>query len=249
MVPIPRVSSYDELNSSLADQCSGFQSRRIRGKEQPIKGMLQDDLEAMEDLPTYALDPSTKRAGTVSSTLLVRYDTNDYSVPFEYANNDISIKAYWDHLEIFRRETMIARHDRLFDREDFSYNPMHYLKLLERKPGALEQAAPLKDWSLPDVFQEFKRQLESRLKHKGKLEFIQTLRLLEVYSITEIEIAIEEALAINTISVDAVKMLADKIRDPSIPDLDLSEYPHIPNIQVRKTDPNDYMFLLKEHAA
>ena len=126
---------------------------------------------------------------------------------------------------------------------------MHYLKLLERKPGALEQAAPLRAWNLPVVFEKFKCQLESRLKRKGKLEFIQTLRLLEVYSITEIEIAIEDALAINTISVDAVKMLADKLRDPSIPDLDLNEYPHIPNVQVRKTDPNDYMFLLKEHAA
>jgi transposase len=249
MVPIPRVSSYDELNARLSDQCSRFQDRRIWGKEKPVREMLQDDLKAIEDLPAHALDPSTKKAGTVSSTLLVRYDTNDYSVPFEYANNDVSVKAYWDHVEIFRRETIIARHDRLFDREGFSYNPMHYLKLLERKPGALEQAAPLKNWSLPTVFEKFKCKLESRLKRKGKLEFIQTLRLLEIYSITEIEIALEEAIALDAISVDAVKILADNLRDQSTPDLDLSEYPHIPNVQVKKTDPNDYMFLLKEYAA
>ncbi len=249
MVPIPRVRSYDELNLILLDQCTRFQDRRIRGKTKSIKLLLSEDLDAMSDRPKYPLDPSTKKAGTVSSTLLVRFDNNDYSVPFEYANCDVSIKAYWDQVQIYHRDEMIATHQRLFGREGFSYNPMHYLKLLERKPGALEQAAPLKDWDLPDVFHLFKNKLESRLKRKGKLEFIQTLRLLEIYTVTEIEISIEEALRLQTISVDAVKMLADSLREKSTPNLDLSQYPHIPNVQVKQTQVSDYMFLLEGSAA
>ena len=123
---------------------------------------------------------------------------------------------------------------------------MHYLKLLERKPGALEQAAPLKDWKLPQVFQKFKSKLESRLKRKRKLEFIQPLRLLEVYDVTEIEIAIEEALRLQTVSVDAVKILADSLRENSIPNLNMDQYPHIPNIQVKQTQVSDYMILLEK---
>ena len=134
MVPIPRVKSYEELNAHLQDQCNRLQHRRVRGKVKPINELLLEDLKAMNEKPAYPLDPSTKRAGTVSSTLLVRFDgltryTNDYSVPFEYANCDVSIKAYWDGIKIYHRDKLIASYQRLFSREGFSYHPMHYLKL------------------------------------------------------------------------------------------------------------------------
>ena len=116
---------------------------------------------------------------------------------------------------------------------------------MERKPGSLDQAAPLSNWKLPHIFTKFKSRLESRLKRKGKLEFIQTLRLLEVYSITELEIAIEEAIRLQVISVDAVKLLADSLREKHTPNLDLENYPHIPNVQVKQTKAKDYMFLLE----
>lgn len=244
MVPIPRVNNYDEFNATLEDQCSRLLKRRVRGKKDDVKVMLNDDLNQMNNLPKYALDPSTKKSGSVSSTLLVRFDTNDYSVPFEYSNTDVTIKAYWGHVEIYHRELLIAKHERLFGKEGFSYNPMHYLKLLERKPGSIDQAAPLQNWKLPRVFIKFKSRLESRLKRKGKLEFIQTLRLLEAYSIIELEIAIEEAIRLQAISVDAVKLLADSLREKHTPNLDLENYPHIPNVQVKKTQAKDYMFLL-----
>jgi hypothetical protein len=244
MVPIPRVNNYDEFNATLEDQCSRLLKRRVRGKKDDVKVMLNDDLNQMNNLPKYALDPSTKKSGSVSSTLLVRFDTNDYSVPFEYSNTDVTIKAYWGHVEIYHRELLIAKHKRLFGKEGFSYNPMHYLKLLERKPGSIDQAAPLQNWKLPRVFIKFKSRLESRLKRKGKLEFIQTLRLLEAYSIIELEIAIEEAIRLQAISVDAVKLLADSLREKHTPNLDLENYPHIPNVQVKKTQAKDYMFLL-----
>ena len=244
MAPIPRVNSYEGFNENLEQQCTRFLNRRVRGKKENVVIMLNDDLQAMEDLPKYTLDPSTKTGGSVNSTLLVRFDNNDYSVPFEYANHDISIKAYWDIIEIYHREEMIATHCRLFGKEGFSYNPIHYLKLLERKPGALEQAAPIRHWDLPKVFLKFKKKLETRLKKNGKLEFIQTLRLLETYSVTELEIAIEEALHLQTISVDALKLLVASLRDNTIPHLNLCDYPHIPNIQVKQTKTSDYMFLL-----
>jgi len=40
----------------------------------------------------------------------------------------------------------IARHPRSYEREDFVFNPLHYLALLEDKIGALDQAAPLAGW-------------------------------------------------------------------------------------------------------
>ena len=67
---------------------------------------------------------------------------------------------------------------RSYERDDFVYDPIHYLPLLERKPGALDQAAPLQGWELPDEFGTLRRLLESRMGRRGKREFVQVLRLL-----------------------------------------------------------------------
>ena len=77
---------------------------------------------------------------------------------------------------------IIARHTRSYQRDDFVYDPIHYLPLLERKTGALDQAAPLQEWNLPEEFGTLRRLLESRMGRRRKREFVQMLRLLEHFS-------------------------------------------------------------------
>ena len=48
---------------------------------------------------------------------------------------------------------------RSYGREDFVFDPRHYLALLERKIGALDQAAPLQGWTLPGEFGTLRRLL------------------------------------------------------------------------------------------
>jgi DNA replication protein DnaC len=81
---------------------------------------------------------------------------------------------------------VIARHPRSYEREDFVFNPLHYLALLEQKTNALDQAAPLADWKLPDEFATMRRLLEARMGKKGKREFVQVLRLMEVFKIDDV---------------------------------------------------------------
>ena len=76
---------------------------------------------------------------------------------------------------------VIARHPRSYEREDFVFNPLHYLPLLEQKIGALDQAAPLAGWDLPEEFATLRRLIEARMAKRGKREFVQVLRLLEVF--------------------------------------------------------------------
>src|SRR5271170_8444207 len=87
------------------------------------------------------------------------------------------------------------------------FDPLHYLALLEQKPNALDQAAPLADWILPECFPQLQRLMEARLGKKGKREFVQTLRLLETFPLAEVARAIDVALRTGTISFDAVKHL------------------------------------------
>ena len=94
------------------------------------------------------------------------------------------VRGYIHEVVISCGAEEIARHPRSYEREDFVFNPLHYLALLERKIGALDQAAPLAGWELPTEFATLRRLLEARMGKPGKREFVQVLRLMEVFAPT-----------------------------------------------------------------
>lgn len=69
----------------------------------------------------------------VGSQSLVRYKTNDYSVPVAYGHRDVWIRGYVDAVVIGCGGDVIARHPRCYDREDMVFDPLRYLPLIERK--------------------------------------------------------------------------------------------------------------------
>ncbi len=95
------------------------------------------------------------------------------------AHKKVTIKGYVDRVEIALGAEIVARHRRSYVRGDVVYDPLHYLSLLEKKPGALDQAAPLRGWKLDPAFDTLRRLLEARFGPRGKRDYIQTLRLLE----------------------------------------------------------------------
>ena len=139
---------------------------------------------------------------------------------------------------------MIARHPRSYEREDLVFDPLHYLPLIERKIGALDQAAPLKGWDLPAVFATLRRLLEARLGKAGKREYVQVLRLMEHFPLGEVEAAINDAIRLGAIGFDAVKHLVLCRIERRPPRLDLDLYPHLPRARVETTRASAYMSLL-----
>jgi hypothetical protein len=117
------------------------------------------------------------------------------------------VKGYVHQLVIACGCEVIARHERSYERETVVFDPMHYLALLEQKTRALDQAAPLAGWQLPECFAQLRRLLEARLKKQGSREYVQVLRLMETFAINEVTHAIEDALKLGTISFDAVRHL------------------------------------------
>ncbi|MDP9340624.1 MAG: hypothetical protein M3Q23_00655 [Actinomycetota bacterium] len=101
----------------------------------------------------------------------------------------------------------MATHPRSWDKEQTTFDPRHYLALLERKPGALDVARPLQDWELPGCFGLLRRRLESDLGSVGTREFIKVLRFLEHASVGELAGAVEAALSIGATSSDAVSLI------------------------------------------
>ncbi len=138
MVPIPRFPSWDAFNADLEARCRGRQGHILRGHKETIGERLKRDLAVMSPLPAAPFEACDQAGGRVSSQSLVRYDTNDYSVPIAYGHQDVWVRGYVDRVVIGCRGEVIAQHPRCYDREDMIFDPVHYLPLIERKINSLE---------------------------------------------------------------------------------------------------------------
>ena len=195
-------------------------------------------------LPPAPFDACDRQGTRVSSLSLVRYRTNDYSVPVAYGHREVWIRGYVHEVVIGCGAEIIARHPRSYEREDMVFDPIHYLALLERKIGALDQAAPLAGWELPDAFATLRRLLEARMGKAGKREYVQVLRLLETFDLEALHGAVKDALRLGAIGYDAVKHLVLCRIERRPPKLDLDIYPYLPRANVATTAAASYMSLL-----
>ncbi len=248
MVPIPRFATWDAFNAYLEDQCRKRQADVLRGQSETIGQRLARDLTAMAELPAASFDACDQTTGRVSSQSLVRYKTNDYSVPVAYGHRDVWVRGYVDQVVIGCRGEVIARHPRCYDCEDMIFDPIHYLPLIERKINALDQAAPLAEWDLPPEFATLRRLMEARMLKMGRREYVQVLRLLETFGIDDLHAAVKRALKLGAVGFDAVKHLVLCQVEKRPPRLDLDIYPYLPRANVETTSTASYMSLMSEAA-
>ena len=249
LVPMPRAASFEVLNAKLIDGCRRRLGDRLRGHAETIGERLVRDLAVFQSLPATPYDACEKQTGRVSSLSLVRYRGTDYSVPTAYGHREVLIRGYVHEVVISCGADIIARHARSYEREDFVFDPLHYLALLEQKVGALDQAAPLVGWDLPEEFATFRRLLEARMGKRGKREFVQVLRLLETFRRDDVVAGIKEAMARGAIGFDAVKHLVLCRIERRPPRLDLTIYPYLPRATVATASARTYMDLLSGPAS
>ena len=244
MVPTPRFDSLEAFNDYLEDMCRKRQSDILRGHTESIAQRLVRDLGAMSALPAAPFEACDQRSGRVTSTSVVRYKSNDYSVPVRYGHQGVWIKGFVDKVVIGHKTDVIAVHSRSYASADTTFDPLHYLPLIERKINALDQAAPLQCWELPKAFMVLQRILERRSGSAGKREYVQVLRLLERFDMEIVHAAIKDALLRRAISFDAIRhlVLCRVERRPAR--LDLSIYPFLPRTNIQTTRASSYGGLL-----
>ena len=249
LTPVPSAASYDALNARLEADCLADQARSAGRHAETIGERLNADLAQFRSLPAGTFEPCEKRSARVSSTSVVRYRLNDYSVPTTYGFRDVIVKGFVDEVVIFISSEEIARHRRSYERGGFVCDPLHYLALIEQKPGALDQAAPLQGWQLPPQFADLRRLLEARMGNRGKREFIQVLRLLEAFPTATVATAITDAIRLGAPGFDAVKQLILCRIESRPPRLNLAAYPYLPKANVGTTRAADYASLMPGRAA
>nr|KIS29365.1 transposase [Novosphingobium sp. P6W]KIS29417.1 transposase [Novosphingobium sp. P6W] len=246
MVPIPQFPTWEAFNMWLEEQCRKRQNDKLRGESETIGERLQRDLAAMQPLPASPFEACDQTSGRVSSQSLVRYKTNDYSVPVAWGHQEVWVRGYVDEVVIGCRSEVIARHPRCWRRDEVIFDPLHYLPLIEQKINALDQAAPLQGWELPEAFATLQRLMEARMHKHGKREYVQVLRLLESFDIADLQAAVEQAIDLGAVGFDAVKHLVLCRVERVPPRLDLDVYPFLPRTKVEKTFARAYMSLLSD---
>jgi len=244
MVPVPVCDSFASLNAHLVDCCRKRMGEVLRGHTETIGARLARDLAGFRHLPPTPYDACEKLGTRVSSLSLVRYRLNDYSVPTSFGHREVLVRGYVHEVVIACGTEIIARHPRSYEREDFVFDPLHYLALIERKINALDQAAPLADWKLPDEFATLRRLLEARMGKPGKREFVQVLRLMENFAIEDVAAAVRDAVQRGAVGFDAIKHLVLCRIERRPARLDMTVYPYLPKAIVATTSARSYMELL-----
>ena len=245
LVPVPQAASLDELNARLAEQCRRDQERTTRGKPGTVATLLVEDRAAMLPIPAERFE--ARRVAEVSADSLspVRFDTNSYSVPTKYAHRSLTVIGTVDEVRIIFEDRLVARHARCWEREQSRFDPIHYLALLERKPGGFDFARPSDRWALPECFGVLRRRLEADGSDGfGTRGFIRVLRLLEAYSLSQLTDAVNWALAIDVIDPAGIGLILDHRADRPVPVFSLDGRPHLASVRVPATDVAAYGVLL-----
>ena len=243
LVPVPSFPSWAALNEYLAACCYADLFRRVRGKVGTKAERLAEDRAALLALPSVAFEPRRVAQGHANSLSLVRFDRNDYSVPTAYAHHEVTVVGGIEEVAITVDTDVVARHARHWGKERTSFDPLHYLALLERKPGAIDFARPLEHWELPGCFATLRRRLEADLGDKGTREFIKVLRLLENSTVPQLKAAIETALSVGATGSDAVALILFHHAEEPVGLFSLDGHPHLKSVVIDPPDLSAYRTL------
>jgi len=247
LVPVPQVRDFEELNRYLLTMCRDDLRRRVRGQTRSKEQLLQEEQASFLGLPFTAFEACRIQPGHVNSELLVRFDDNDYSVPMEYAYQEVTIKGYTDQVKICRLHEVIAVHPRGWGKEQQFFDPLHYLPLLERKPHALAFAKPFDGWQLPRCFAVLRARMEAQLEH-GTREYIGVLRLLQTHRMEDLTTAVENALRQQVHTRDGVMQFLPDGTPWRQTTFSLADHPHLRLVQISQADVREYTQLLGQGA-
>jgi transposase len=211
--PRLRVASYQELNAWLFDRCVAYAKAHKHPELTDCTIWQAFEAERPQLVPVSGpFDGFHAVQASVSKTCLVRFDNNKYSVPSRAVGRPVEIQAYADRVVIRQDGAVIGEHSRRFGRGETIYDPWHYVPVLTRKPGALRNGAPFKDWPLPAGLERVRRKLKG--SDDGDRQMVKVLSAVLNDGLVAVEAACTEALADGVHSADVILNILARQRDP-----------------------------------
>jgi transposase len=214
--PRLRVKSYDELNAWLMDQCIAY-AKAHRHPELRDRTIWEAFEAERPSLVAYAghFDGFHAVPASVSKTCLVRFDNNKYSVTASAVGRPVEIRAYADRIELRQEGWLVGEHRRCFGRDQTIFDPWHYVPVLARKPGALRNGAPFKDWVLPASLDRVRRKLAGA--DDGDRQMVEILTTVLSDGLSAVEAACSEALRDGVHSAAVILNILARRREPAAP--------------------------------
>src|SRR5579864_1882676 len=214
--PRLRFKSYEELNAWLLDQCITY------AKAHPHPELTGQTIWKVFEAERPKLVPYAGRfdgfhavPASVSKTCLVRFDNNKYSVAASAIGRPVEVHAYADRIVIRQDGRIVGEHSRSFGRGETIYDPWHYVPVLARKPGALRNGAPFKDWVLPGAMERVRRKLAGA--DDGNRQMVNILTAVLTDGLPAVDVACAEALDQGVHSADVILNILARRRDPGPP--------------------------------
>jgi hypothetical protein len=208
-----RVKSYDELNAWLLDKCVSYAKAHKHPElaDRTIWEVFEAERANLIAVPG-RFDGFHAVTASVSKTCLVSFDKNKYSVSSRAVGRPVEIQAYADRIVIRQDGAVVGEHARSFGRGETVYDPWHYVPVLTRKPGALRNGAPFKNWVLPSSLEQVQRKL--RGSDDGDRQMVAILAAVLEDGLPAVEVACGEALSHGVHSASVILNILARKKDP-----------------------------------
>jgi transposase len=214
--PKLHFGTLTELNEHLAERCRQLARERAHPEEtqRQVEDVWAEERAALRLMPV-PFDGYAEKTVRVSSTCLVNFERNRYSVECRSVGRVVSVRAYAERVVIHSDGQIVGEHPRCFERGRTLYNPWHYVEALGRKPGALRNGAPFKDWNLPAAMTRLRERLA---KHTdGDRQFVDVLSMVAIYGLEAVTEACAAALEEQVVSSAHVVNLLHRAAEPERP--------------------------------
>ena len=250
LAAVPEFASFQELNEHLLVACRADDARQVNRQPVTIGEPWEMEKPYLLPLPEKDIACCVSKPVVLNGYSQVVYETNRYSVPTDEAYRNLMLNAYPFRIDILHLGSVVASHSRCYERNQDILDPLHYLPLLEQRPGAFDHAKPIRRWreSWPAVYEQLLEHLRTKWPDgKGVREFIRILRLHSDHPADLIAQAVTQALDYGCGHLDGVQICLRQLTEPerSIPGIDLTEWPQLVDVGAQKPDLSHYDQLLR----
>jgi transposase len=215
--PIPKAKDFAELNAMLHQACLNDTQRSVRGETRSVAEVWQSEKPSLLLLDPHDFPACSNHMARVNPYSQVVFETNRYSVPAEYVGKQLALRAYPFRVEVLSVAEVVAEHPRCLEREQDILNPLHYLGLLEQRPGAFEYALPVRQWRqkwTPEYEKMLDALRQTKPDGRGVREFVAILKLHRDHPADMVNRAVKQALDLGAAHLDGVQLCLRQLLSP-----------------------------------
>jgi transposase len=246
MTPLPQVVSLEELNAHLLSQCQRELDEPAIRTGRTRRELLEEERKRFLPLPAGRFETCRYVSTLANKLSLVRFAGNDYSVPVAWAHHQCVAKGFVDRVEICSGREVLARHARSYGQGEYVLDWQHYVPLLERKPGALNNGRPFKGEPWGPSLEELRRELVFRYDGAGVKKFVEVLLLFTEFPVERVKDAVGQCVRRCAFSPEAVRSVLTYEPPRKTGSLDLSGRPELAGVGRGTRDLGAYDALLAQ---